>query len=137
MSYYQDTYTHQNPAYAGSGEKYTHSDVAIAMNSLPYSHSRPRWSWCSSVCSIFTTFCCLSWCGFVGLLCSVWSYVDHKTADYERSYYKRRWAWGCTIFGIFFSLAIIAAFLVILFVFQKSICDQYTFDLFCQIQTLN
>ena len=124
MQYYQQGgyQTHTNPAY--SGEKYRPADVAVPMNNVQMTRTAPKWSWCSTGWSIFSYICCASFCGFLGVLFSIWSYVDHKSGDYERASFKRRWSWGCAIFGILLSLLIITAALVVIFVFHDDICEE-------------
>jgi hypothetical protein len=125
MAYYQSGGypSHTNPAYAGTQEKHGRpGEVQIPVNNMQITRTAPKWSWCSTGWSIFANICCFSFCGFMGLLFSIWSYIDHKSGDYERASFKRRWSWGCAIFGMLLTLLVIIAALVIIFVFQDDIC---------------
>lgn len=116
----------QAPAYkylAGNGG----SDVAVAMSSgspmINYKEI-PSWSWCSTSWSVISLFCCCTHIfGFFGLLCSIFSYVDHKSADYERSAYKRKCSWGCSITGIIITLLGVLAVILIFVVFPEQLKD--------------
>lgn len=132
MSYYQAGGI--NPAYQGTGEKYRtdHTTMGIPEQQLTVIREHPRWSWCSTVWAIISSCCCVSWCGFCGLLFSVLSYVDHKSGDYERSSFKRKCSWGCSMTGIIIYLLIIAAILVLVFAFPdiaNKLCTEYGADL--------
>ena len=81
----------------------------------------PTWSWCSTVWSIISMCLCSSVCGFVGLMCSVFSYVDHKSGDYDRSSYKRRCSWGWAVTGILLTLLAIIAIILIFVVFPNQL----------------
>ena len=123
MSYYHaGGYQHNNPAYNGTAEKYKPAHVEVPVNQVQVTRTAPKWSWCSTGWSIFATFCCSSFCGFLGLLFSIWSYIDHKSGDYERSRFKRRWSWGCTIFGILLTVLLVVGVLLVIFVFMDDIC---------------
>ncbi len=115
---------HTNPAYSGTQEKYRPGEVGVPMNTA--TPDAPKWSWCSTGWSMFATFCCYSLCGFMGLLFSIWAYVDHKSGDYDRASFKRRWSWGCSIFGILLTILVIVAIFVIIFVFRDDICEELT-----------
>jgi uncharacterized membrane protein len=111
-----------SPAYhkylAGGG------DVSVGMpctSPLGYKEV-PRWSWSSTVCSVLSLLvCCTHVFGFLGLLCSVFSYVDHKAGDYEHSRYKRRCSWACTVLGIVFALLGALAVILVFVVFPNQL----------------
>ncbi|KAI0209568.1 hypothetical protein LSAT2_005722 [Lamellibrachia satsuma] len=86
---------------------------------------RPRWSWCSTGWAIVAFLCCSSVCGFFGLMCSIFSYVDHKSGDYDRARYKRRCSWACSIIGILLSLLGIVAVVLIIVVYRDELRKNY------------
>ncbi|XP_013383402.1 uncharacterized protein LOC106153841 isoform X1 [Lingula anatina] len=83
-----------------------------------FTEVRPSWSWCSMGWAVFVTLCCwpFNLLGACGVLCSMLSYTDHKSQDYERSRYKRRCAWGCTIAGLILGFIVITLAVVLVFV---------------------
>lgn len=78
---------------------------------------RPRWSWCSTVWSAITCVIFGSPCAFVGLLCSIFSYVDHKAGDFERARFKRRCSWGWSMTGLVICVLLVIACIVIVVIF--------------------
>lgn len=81
----------------------------------------PQWSWCSTVWSFISMCCFTSVCGIIGLLCSVLSYVDHKSGDYDRSSYKRRCSWGWAVTGIILTLMGVLTIILIFVVFPNEL----------------
>ena len=50
-------------------------------------------------------------------MCSMLSYTDHKSGDYDRARYKRRWAWCCSMTGLVLTLMVITAIVVLVVVY--------------------
>lgn len=90
---------------------------------FPDPKSEPSWSWGSTVCSVVSTLCCVSICGFFGLLCSILSYVDHRSGDYRASQRKRYWGMSCAVVGCLITLLGVLAVVLIFVVFRDELKD--------------
>ena len=58
-------------------------------------------------------------------MCSIFSYVDHKSGDYDRARYKRRCSWACSIIGILLSLLGIVAVVLVIVVYRDELRKNY------------
>ncbi len=126
MSHY---YSQQNGGGSISTlQKYQVPEVNIQMPTSA-GVTRPRWSWCSTVwSSLSLVFClpCLGWlCGFVGLMCALHSYSDHKAGDYRNAERKRKCAWGWSMTGIVFGILVVVAVVLVFYVFWESVRDYF------------
>ena len=102
----------------------TDEGCSIYMSAQPASKSvvrGPGWSWCSTVWAVIATVFCASFCGFIGLLCAIHAYVDHKTGDNMGRRYKTKCSWCFTWFGIIIGLAVIATIVVLNVVYGYNI----------------
>ena len=116
---------------------------AVDVYSVPsVAHDGPRWSWCSTIFSIFCSCFCFTASCFhcIGLLFSILSYVDHKSSDYARSEYKRRCAWGCITTGVALGLLLIISFVLLFIVYLEDtapvLCD-WGLDYYCGLKCKN
>ena len=96
-----------------------HSAVVIPNNEHTLVRVNPRsgvytsWSWGSTVFASIALFLCCSVFSFLGLLCSVLSYIDHKSGDAKRSAHKKKWSWGCTILSFLLGLGAVVTLVVL------------------------
>ena len=127
----------QNTRKAGAHQ----SAVVIPKNeqSVIFMNSRSArytpWSWGSTVFASIALFFCCSCCSFLGLLCSMLSYIDHKSGDGLRSARKKKWSWVCTALAFILGLGLIV--IVIVFIttrkdeFKKWLCDLGYNEAYC------
>ena len=94
----------------------------------PYGQDvHPRWSWCSVGWSMFAYLCCSPFiCSFFGMMCALMSYSDHKGGDYDRSAYKRRCAWGCSMTAIVLGVLFIVSIVVLAVVWPAYLIAYYS-----------
>ena len=100
----------------------------VRVNSTKPAEGYTRWSWGSTVFATIALFVCCSYFSFTGLLCSVLSYIDHKSGDARGSERKRKWSYVCTIVAFLLGLGVVIA-LVVMATTQKDdfknwLCDE-------------
>ncbi|ELT92920.1 hypothetical protein CAPTEDRAFT_216878 [Capitella teleta] len=85
--------------------------------------SDPSWNWGGVICSVVSMFCCVSFCGFFGLLCSVFAYVDHRTGNYISSRKKNFWGFSCAAVGMATTMLGALAVVLIFVIFYDQLRD--------------
>ena len=125
------TSSHQNNTRQAGAH---HSAVVMPNNEHALVRVNPRsgvytpWSWSSTVFASIALFLCCSVFSFLGLLCSVLAYIDHKSGDGKRSARKKKWSWGCTILAFLLGLGVVVALVILATTqreeFRQWLCDE-------------
>jgi hypothetical protein len=83
--------------------------------------SEPSWNWGGVICSAVSMCCCVSLCGFFGLLCSIFAYADHRTGRFHLSRKKNLWSLSCAALGMAATLLGALAVVLIFVIFYDQL----------------
>ena len=81
------------------------------------------WSWCNTIWSVISLVFFVSFFGFLGLLFSIFAYVDHKAGDYVGARKKQQWGWSCAAIGMVITVLGAIAVVLVFVVFYEELED--------------